>query len=66
MSDLHNTILQIFFWTYVDTGHLSEETPLFIGQYDGEPIEAVIAEHFRIPPQEAKAAIETARKEVAL
>lgn len=66
MSDLHNTILQIFFWTYVDTGHLPEETPLFIGRYDDEPIENVIAEHFRISPEDAKDAIEAARKEVAL
>jgi hypothetical protein len=40
--------------------------PLFTGIQGDEPLAVIIAREFDLPPHEAEAAIEIARKEVAL
>ena len=65
MSDPHQTILEHFF-TFIDRGVPPEETPIFTGIHDGESLCGIVASQFRLSPQEAEAAIETARREVAL
>ena len=66
MNDAHETVLQKYFWDFVDRGDAPADTPLFTGIYGGEPLPAVNAREFGLPPDEAESAIEIARKEVAL
>ena len=66
MNDPHETVLQKYFWDFVDRGDATADTPLFTGIHGGEPLSAVIAREFGLPPDEAESAIEIARKEVAL
>jgi hypothetical protein len=66
MNDPHDTILQRYFWDFVDRGNAPADTPLFTGIQDGEPLSAIIAQEFDLPPHEAESAIDIARKEVAL
>ena len=66
MNDAHETVLQKYFWDFVDRGDATADTPLFTGIHGGEPLPAVIAREFSLPPDEAESAIEIARKEVAL
>ena len=66
MSDPHDSILERYFWGFVDRGVASTDTPLFAGIHKGEPLAAIIAREFCVMPREAKAAIDIARKEVAL
>ena len=66
MNDAHETVLQKYFWDFVDRGDATADTPLFTGIHGGEPLAAVIAREFGLPPHEAESAIEIARKEVAL
>ena len=66
MNDEHETVLQKYFWDFVDRGDATADTPLFTGIHGGEPPPAVIAREFSLPPDEAESAIEIARKEVAL
>jgi hypothetical protein len=65
MSDPHQTILEHFF-TFIDRGVAPEATPIFTGIHEGEWLCHILALEFRLSPQEAEAAIETARREVAL
>jgi len=65
-DDPHDTILDAYFWHFVDRGDASEATPLFTGIHAGESLSRVIAREFDLMPHEAESAIETARKEVAL
>jgi hypothetical protein len=66
MSDPHEAILEVYFFAFVDRGSLAEDTPLFTGVHDGESLSSIIALQFRLSPQEAEAAVESARREVAL
>ena len=66
MNDPHETILERYFWDFVDRGDAPADTPLFTGIHGGEPLAAVIAREFGLAPHEAESAIEIARKEVAL
>jgi hypothetical protein len=66
MNDAHGTVLQMYFWNFVDRGDATADTPLFTGIHGGEPLPAVIAREFGLPPDEAESVIEIARKEVAL
>ena len=66
MNDAHGTVLQKYFWNFVDGGDATADTPLFTGIHGGEPLPAVIAREFGLPPDEAESVIEIARKEVAL
>jgi hypothetical protein len=66
MNDAHETVLQKYFWDFVDLGYATADTPLFTGIHGGEPLPAVIAREFGIAPDEAESAIEIDRKEVAL
>ena len=65
MNDIHATILETFFFDYIDR-NIGAETPLFIRTHEGEPLSDVIARRFQLTQDEAEAAIEAARREVAL
>jgi hypothetical protein len=64
--DPHNQVLDAYFWHFVDRGDAPADTPLFTGVYDGDSLARVIAREFDVPPHEAEATIEIARKEVVL
>jgi hypothetical protein len=66
MNDAHETILQRYFWDFVDRGTTPAATPLFTGIHGGEPLAAVIARELGLAPHDAESAIDIARKEVAL
>ncbi len=65
-SDPHITILESYFFGYIDRGIGADETPLFTRTLDGQPLSDVIAEEFALPLHYAEAAIDMARQEVAL
>ena len=62
----HRAILETYFFEWIDRGIGADETPLFIRTHEGEPLYDVIARRFQLTQDEAKAAIEAARQEVAL
>ena len=66
MSDPHETILEQYFFTFIDQRVALEATPIFTGIHEGESLCGIVASQFQLSPQEAEAAIETARREVAL
>jgi hypothetical protein len=66
MNDPHDAILQRYFWDFVDRGDAPADTPLFTRIQGDKPLAVIIAREFDLPPHEAEAAIEIARKEVAL
>ena len=66
MNDAHETILQRYFWDFVDRGDAPADTPLFTGIHCGETLGGVIAREFGLTSHEAESAIEVARQEVAL
>jgi hypothetical protein len=66
MSDPHEAILEQYFFAFADLGVVSEATSLFTGVHNGESLPRVIASQFQLSPQKAEAAIEAARREVAL
>jgi hypothetical protein len=66
MNNIHDTILETFFFGDIDRNIGADETPLFTRTHEGEPLSDVIARRFQITQDEARAAIETARREVAL
>ena len=66
MNDPHDSILERYFWDFVDRGDAPADTPLFTGIQDGETLWEVIAREFGLPPHEAESGIDIARKEVAL
>ena len=43
MNDIHATILETFFFGYIDRNIGADETPLFTGTHEGEPLSGVIA-----------------------
>jgi hypothetical protein len=65
-NDPHSQILDSYFWHFVDRGHDPADTSLFTGIQGDQPLAVIIAREFDLPPHEAEAAIEIARKEVAL
>jgi hypothetical protein len=65
-SASHSEILDTYFWLLVDRGEAPENTPLFIGIYEGESLSLVIARKFQLELQAAESAIEIAKQEVAL
>ena len=66
MNDPHETILERHFFAFIDRGHPPEATPLFTGINNGEPLSQFIARQFQLSLCDAEAAIEVARREVAL
>jgi hypothetical protein len=66
MNDPHETVLQKYFWHFVDRGDDPADTPLFTGIQGDAPLAVIIAREFDLPPHAAESAIEVARKEVAL
>ena len=46
MNDPHDSILERYFWDFVDRGDAPADTPLFTGIQDGETLWAVIAREF--------------------
>ena len=66
MNDIHEIILETFFFGYIDQNIGADETPLFTRTHEGESLSDVIARRFQLTQDEAEAAIEAARQEVAL
>jgi hypothetical protein len=66
MNDPHETLLEQHFFELLDRGYSPEATPLFTGIHDGESLSHLIARQFQLSQREAEAAIEIARREVAL
>ncbi|MGC1481317.1 MAG: hypothetical protein WA771_12475 [Chthoniobacterales bacterium] len=66
MNDTHTTILETYFFQYIDRRIGADETPLFTRTLDGEPLSAVVARKFTLSATEAEAAIHAAREEVWL
>jgi hypothetical protein len=66
MNDPHETLLEQHFFEFLDLGHSPEATPLFTGIHDGESLSHLIAWQFQVSQREPEAAIEIARREVAL
>ena len=54
------------FFTFIDRGVAPEAAPIFTGIHEGESLCGIVASQFRLSAQEAEAAIESARREVAL
>lgn len=65
-SDPLITILESYFFGYIDRGIGADETPLFTRTLNGQPLSGIIAEEFALPLHYAEAAIDMARQEVAL
>lgn len=65
-SNPHSTILETYFFDYIDRGIGADATPLFTLILDGRPLAGVIAETLQIRADQAGAAIESARQEVWL
>ena len=65
-NDPHLSILETYFFGYIDHGIGADETPLFTRMFDGKPLSGVIAEEFELPLHYAEVAIDMARQEVAL
>jgi hypothetical protein len=66
MSDIHTTILETYFFGYIDRNIGADETPLFTRTHEGEPLSDVISQRFQLTQDQAEAAIEAARQEAAL
>jgi hypothetical protein len=66
MNEIHATILETFFFGYIDRNIGADETPLFTRTHEGEPFSDVIAQRFQLTQDQAEAAIEAERHEVAL
>lgn len=66
MNDPHPSILEFYFFAFVDEGTTPDQTPLFTGSYRGRPLAGFIARDFGLSPEEAETALEIARKEVEL
>ena len=66
MNDPHETILEQHFFELLDRGNPPGATPLFTGIHNGESLFHLIARQFQLSQCEAEAAIEIARREVAL
>jgi hypothetical protein len=65
-NDPHTSILETYFFDYIDRGIGADETPLFTRTVDGKPLAIVLAEEFSLPLSSAEKAIDIAREEVAL
>ena len=65
-EDTHTTLLERYFFRYIDRQIAADETPLFTGNLDGEPLATAVARDFSLSPQEAETALEAARQEVRL
>jgi hypothetical protein len=59
-------LLEDCFWSHLDTGSFSEQTPLLTGIFEGHPLAEVLCLRFGISPEEAEFEIEAARREVML
>ena len=66
MKNLHDEILDSYFWKSVDGGAIPESTPLFTGIFEGETLHQSIVLQFGVSMEDAEMAIEEARQEVAL
>jgi hypothetical protein len=64
--DPHTSILEIYFFGYIDRGIGADETPLFTRTFEEKPLSAAVAEQFQLSAACAEEAIDLARKEVAL
>lgn len=65
-TEIHETLLETYFFERIDQGAPPEKTPLFTGLLKERPLVDVLKERFSVTSDEAAAAIETARREVEL
>jgi hypothetical protein len=65
-EDAHREILESYFFEWIDRGMGADETPLYTLRHGEELLCDVVARRFRLSRDEAVAAIEAARQEVAL
>jgi hypothetical protein len=47
-NDIHTTLLEIYFFGYIDRAIDVEEMPLFTRAYEEEPLSTVIAREFQL------------------
>jgi len=66
MNEPPETILERHFFEFIARGHPPEATPVFTGICNGESLSHLIARQFQLSQCEVEAAIEVARREVAL
>jgi hypothetical protein len=66
MNNIHETILETFFFGYIERYIGADETPMFTRLHEGEALSDVIARQFQLTQDEAEATVEAARREVAL
>ena len=64
--DPHTTILETYFFGFIDRGVGANETPLFTRTFEGRPLAAAVAQEFQLSAALAEEVIDLARKEVAL
>jgi len=63
---VHQAILEIYFFGWVDRGIGADETPLFTLWHGDEPLLDTVVRQFRLSREDAQTVIEAARREVAL
>ena len=65
-EQIYDLILEDYFFSLVDRGVPTEETPLFTGNIEGEDITSAVERRFGLSDQEALLHLAHAREEVAL
>lgn len=66
MIDLVRTLLEVYFIAYVDRGVNANETPLYIREYEGVPLDMIISRKYEMSVDDAKEMVEAARRELLL
>ena len=65
-EQIYDLILEDYFFSLVDRGVPTEETPLFTGNIEGEDLTPAVGRQFGLSNQEALLHLVHAREEVAL
>jgi hypothetical protein len=66
MNSVTTLLLEDCFWSHLDSGTVPQQTPLFIGIFEGQPLPDILCLRFGISPDEADFEITAARREVEL
>ena len=62
-----NTLLNKYFFAYIDRGFSQDETPLFTGTIDGKPLTSAVSQDFlELRQDEVAELIDYAKREVEL
>jgi len=64
MNALPTFLLETCFWNHLDAGAAPEQTPLFSGLLEEQPLSDVVCGRFGVSPEVALFEIEAARREV--